>query len=105
MQDETKELTIREVAQRGGEATKEKYGREHYVSMGLVGGAKNKMKGQKYFKTIGKEGGKALKITIYVEDSLEDMFAVRGRKNNPRRRPLKLKREDKRTREYKEYHG
>ncbi len=64
--------------------------------MGIIGGAKNVLKGREYFVKIGKLGGKALKILLIEEDDLESYFAVRGRKGNPRTRPYKLSRRKKR---------
>jgi general stress protein YciG len=44
---------------KGAETLKERFGREHFVSMGKNGGASNRDKhGPDHFKELGRQGGK-----------------------------------------------
>lgn len=58
MHEEKRPLTVSEAGRRGGEATKERYGLDHYKTMGSKGGEMTKAKyGPEHYSEIGRKGG------------------------------------------------
>lgn len=55
-------MTVGEAGRRGGEATKKRYGSEHYAAIGQKGGEAVRDKyGAEFFSEIGQKGGEARK--------------------------------------------
>jgi general stress protein YciG len=58
-EQQAKGMTVREAGQKGGNATKHKYGPEFYEEIGQKGGNTTKQKhGAEFYSEIGRQGGK-----------------------------------------------
>src|SRR6266511_4062258 len=63
------ELTMSDIARKGGEATKARYGREHYVTIGKAGGRATKERyGPGHYARIGQIGVQRAAEVMTPED-------------------------------------
>ena len=60
-----KEMTVSEAGRKGGNKTKEKYGKDFYRKIGKAGGDETKaLHGHEFYEAIGKKGGAEVKRLI-----------------------------------------
>lgn len=99
-QVDPRDLPIREVARRGGQKTREKYGDDHFQKIGQRGGAATRDKlGSEHFAEIGHKGGKTTAATHGKAH-----YQSLGKKSGERTRALierakELERQDRELRE------
>lgn len=77
-------MTTGQAGKKGGDATKEKYGQDHYLRIGQAGGQVTKEKYQKsgFYQKIGSKGGNRVKEK-YGSDYFSKLSKLRSAKSPP----------------------
>lgn len=57
-------LTVREAGSRGGNSTLERYGRDHYIAIGKLGGKRTAKLYRQSLSEFGKRGGRPRRPTL-----------------------------------------